>query len=350
MAIKILAGDSALNEIRDNGLSPERVKLMIGASGGPKWLMLSRLDQYLAEHFMPKASQGINLLGSSIGAWRMACYAQRDPLAAFKEFEYLYMNQRYGEVIRPEAITEYIHFVLGRLLGDERSVEIVNNPKRKLHIVAVRNRRLLNGHSRLAQGTSLSLAALGNVITPKVVNMLYPRVVISPDGRHEPYIQEQETIQLTSENLKESLIASGAIPLVMEPSRIKGGKERWYWDGGVADYHFSGPFKVDDGLVLYPHFSPKIIPGWFDKGLPWRSVLAENYSNVVMLTPSKDFIEKLPYSKIPDRKDFEQLSDTDREGYWQQVLDATMHLVEDLDEALSKDGGRSIVEPLSSIL
>ncbi len=42
-----------------------------------------------------------------------------------------------------------------------------------------------------------------------------------------------------------------------------------YRDGGLLDYHLDLPYE-DRGVVLYPHFTDKVIPGWFDKGLPWR--------------------------------------------------------------------------------
>jgi hypothetical protein len=350
MGLQILAGKKALAEIKQHGLRPERIKLMVGASGGPKWLMLSRLDQYLSEHFLPQAIQPISLLGSSIGSWRMACYAQQDPLASFKEFEQLYMNQRYSEQLTPEEISLYIDKVLPRLFSAKRAQYVVSNPLRKLHIVAVRNRRLLNGRSKLAQGFGLLSAATGNLFSPKIVEALYPRVIISPQKSTSPYYFEPEAIELNAGNLTQSLIASGAIPMVMKPSQINGGKNRWHWDGGLVDYHFSGPFNVEDGLVFYPHFFPKIIPGWLDKAIPWRKAKADNFDNVVMLAPSEEFIEKLPYGKIPDRKDFDNFSNEDREAYWNTVLEATTELVDDLDAALKKDGARSAVMPIESIL
>lgn len=350
MNLQILAGKKAYAEILQHGLRPERIKLMVGASGGPKWLMLSRLDQYLSEHFLPKITHPISLLGSSIGSWRMACYAQQDPLAIFKEFEQLYLNQRYSDAIKPEEITAYIDKVLAQLFSPERAQYIVSNPQRKLHIVAVRNRKLLNGHSKLAQGFGLLTAAVGNLASEKMVEALYPRVIISPNKSTAPYFIKPETIELSADILSNSLVASGAIPMVMSPAKIPGGKDRWYWDGGLVDYHFSGPFNADDGLVLYPHFFPKIIPGWLDKGIPWRKAKAENYDNVVMLAPSAEFIAKLPYGKIPDRKDFENLSNEDRESYWHTVLEATNSLVDDLHSALEKDDARSAVMPIESIL
>jgi hypothetical protein len=350
MSIQILAGKKALAEIREAGLNPERIKLMVGASGGPKWLMLSRLDQYLSESFLDKAPQSISLIGSSIGSWRMACYAQKDPTSTFKEFESIYLNQRYSEKIKPEEITAFVNLILNRLFNEARAQDIVNNPNRVLHIVAVRSRAGLNGRSKAAQLLPLLLAAGGNFLSPRIVKSLYPRVLISQNASTSPYRGKSEVIELTTDNLAQALAASGAIPMVMEPSKVQGSKNRWHWDGGMVDYHFSGPFNVDDGLVLYPHFSPKVIPGWLDKQVPWRRAKPHHYANVVMLTPSQDFIDNLPYGKIPDRKDFIELTDDEREAYWHQVIAATDHLVEDLDKMLQKDGGRSAVKPIESIL
>ncbi|MFT6153585.1 MAG: hypothetical protein ACJAYK_001754 [Crocinitomicaceae bacterium] len=350
MALQILAGKKAIQEIKEFGLRPQRIKLMVGASGGPKWLMLSRLDQYLSEHFFSKASQPISLIGSSIGSWRMACYAQADPLARFKEFEDLYTNQRYSEKLSPAEISVFVDKVLGQLFSLGRSQEIVNNPLRKLHIVAVRNRRFLNGRSKLAQGFGLLTAATGNLLSAKIVEAMYPRVIVSKEGSTDPYYFTPETIELTAENLPQALVASGAIPMVMEPTKVDGGKDRWHWDGGLVDYHFPGPFNASDGLVFYPHFFPKIVPGWFDKAIPWRKAHSKNYENVVMLVPSQEFIDQLPYGKIPDRNDFVNLTNDERESYWGIVLKETDKLVAELHTALEKDGGRSVVKPIESIL
>jgi hypothetical protein len=349
MTIEILAGAKALRHIKNQGLSPQDIQLMVGASGGPKWLMLSRLDQYLAEHFLPKASQPISLVGSSIGSWRMACYAQQDPLASFKQFEDIYLNQRY-EKLSPAEISVFVDMVLDELFNDERAAHIINNPLRKLHIVAVRNRLLMNGRHNISQGLGLLAAATGNLFSSKIVEALYPRVLISQQSSHAPYHKRPEVIELGVGNLKQALVASGAIPMMLEPTKIPGGKDRWHWDGGMVDYHFSGPFPSQDGLVFYPHFFPKIVPGWFDKAIPWRKAKAKNYDNVVMVAPSHQFIDKLPYGKIPDRKDFTQLSNDAREQYWQSVMIATDGLVEDFHNKFEKDQFASSVKPIESIL
>ncbi|MGR6871106.1 patatin-like phospholipase family protein [Pseudomonas sp. HK3] len=349
MTIEILAGAKALKQIQAQGLNPEDIQLMVGASGGPKWLMLSRLDQYLAEHFLAKAPQSISLVGSSIGSWRMACHAQQDPLSCFKQFEDIYLNQRY-KALSPAEITVFVDKVLEALFNDERAHHIVNNPQRKLHIVAVRNRLLMNGRHNLSQGLGLLAAATGNLISNKVVEALYPRVVISQQASHDPYFKRPEVIELGVNNLKQALVASGAIPMVLEPTKVLGGKNRWHWDGGMVDYHFSGPFQAGNGLVFYPHFFPKIVPGWFDKGIPWRKAKAKNYDNVVMIAPSHEFIAKLPYGKIPDRADFNKFDDDAREKYWHTVIDATNGLVDDFHNKLQKDNLASSVTSIESIL
>ncbi len=348
--IKLYAGEQALAELREQGLSPQRIRMMIGASGGPKWLMLSRLDQYLSEHFLPAASQPIQLLGSSIGAWRMSCYAMRDPLASFRQFEDLYLDQTYAKKITADQVTVYANTVLETLLGEQGAQYIASNAQRNLHVVAVRNRKVFNSRHPFMQGLSLLSAATANLVSARAVSALYPRVVISPNGSTQPYFGEHQSIHLTAENLKDALLASGAIPLVLEPTKVSGGLDRWHWDGGMVDYHFSGPFNVDDGLVFYPHFFPRIVPGWFDKGLPWRKLKPQNYRNVVVLCPSHSFIEKLPFGKIPDRNDFNRLSNESRTQYWRTVLSATDTLVDEFHELLTKDMGRSAVEPIDRML
>ncbi len=350
MALMLLAGASALKEIKEHGLSANRIKLIVGASGGPKWLMLSRLDQYINQHFLASATQPISLIGSSIGAWRMALYAQKNPEQVFKEFETAYLEQQYPKPLKPKDITVFVNEILAIFFSGKRAKHVVENAKRKLHVVAVRNRKIFNGSHNAVQILNLLTAATGNILSSKIVEALYPRVLISQDESFEPYEKKPELIKLTENNLGQSLAASGAIPMVLEPTKIEGGKDRWHWDGGTVDYHFSGPFNIDDGLVFYPHFFPKVIPGWFDKALPWRKIKAKNYDNVVMLTPDKEFIASLPYGKIPDRKDFVELSDEDRLAYWNTVLAATDKLVEEFHAMLEKDGGASAVQPIEKIL
>ena len=82
-SLTLRAGPHAYRLIRERGLRAEDVDIMPGASGGAKWLVLAGLDRYLFGEFLAAPrTRPMHLIGSSIGSWRMACLAQRDPIAA----------------------------------------------------------------------------------------------------------------------------------------------------------------------------------------------------------------------------------------------------------------------------
>ena len=144
-------------------------------------------------------------------------------------------------------------------------------------------------------------------------------------------------------------MATGSIPFILEAvSEIAGAKPGVYWDGGITDYHFDLPFNQQESLVLYPHFSSAVIPGWFDKHIPWHKVNEANFDNVVLVTPSEEFVAKLPYGKIPDRGDFNNFDFDDRLKYWQTVLDSSRQLGDDFAECVATGKGLESVRPFSS--
>lgn len=109
---------------------------------------------------------------------------------------------------------------------------------------------------------------------------------------------------LDPDNFAASLLASGSIPVVMSGvCDVAGTGSGMFRDGGLIDYHVDLPFALEPGgLILCPHFLPKIIPGWFDRFAPWRR--ASHTEKTVLIVPSDSFIKKLPNGKIPCRKDF----------------------------------------------
>jgi predicted acylesterase/phospholipase RssA len=125
---------------------------------------------------------------------------------------------------------------------------------------------------------------------------------------------ETHFVPLAADNIRSALLASGTLPLVMEAVRgITHAPAGTYWDGGLIDYHLALPYSrvagdPAGGIVLYPHFTNHIVPGWLDKPLPWRRAgLGENrgwLDNVVLVSPSTAFLQTLPRKKLPDRKDF----------------------------------------------
>ena len=97
-ALSLRAGPDALRIIRERGLRAEDVDVVPGASGGAKWLVLAGLDRFLfGEFFQAPRARPLHLIGSSIGSWRMAAFAQRDPVAALERAHQAYIyDQHYS--------------------------------------------------------------------------------------------------------------------------------------------------------------------------------------------------------------------------------------------------------------
>jgi hypothetical protein len=100
----------------------------------------------------------------------------------------------------------------------------------------------------------------------------------------------------------------------------------------VLDYHLDLDFGAGEGLVLYPHFYPHVVPGWFDKSLRWRRARGANFARALLIAPSDGFVASLPGGKIPDRRDFYTMSEAERMRRWQAVVDASEALGEELRE------------------
>ena len=146
-------------------------------------------------------------------------------------------------------------------------------------------------------------------------------------------------------NLASALLASGSIPFVLDavkeiPNQSNKGEFATlpgpFWDGGLTDYHLALPYQRQTGLVLYPHFSDSVTPGWLDKFLKKRKANPKWMSNVILLYPSKAFVQSLPAKKIPDRSDFKRYGlDHDlRIKHWRAAISASDALAADFQHWL----------------
>jgi hypothetical protein len=82
----VRAGAQATQRLRAEGFHPELFDTLVGASGGPKWLVLRHLDDVLIDRLILSRSTPLDTLGSSIGNFRHACFAQDDPHAALSPY------------------------------------------------------------------------------------------------------------------------------------------------------------------------------------------------------------------------------------------------------------------------
>ena len=351
-ALRILAGPTALESLRRNGFDRDAFKVMAGASGGAKWLVLGGLDRALARHFVAGRREKLFLLGSSIGAWRSCCHAQADPLAAFARFEAAYLAQRYS--VRPSAteVSRVTAGILEALLGEGGVDEILSHPLLRLNLTAVRARHLAAVEARRVQQVVLGGAALANLLSPRTLRLLFTRVLFHDPRDRPPFMDARllpaEAVALTAANLMPAVMATGAVPLVLRGvAEIPGAPPGLYRDGGIVDYHFDCEMSGGDGLVLYPHFYPHLVPGWFDKLLPKRRASAAALDRTVILCPSAEFVAALPGGKIPDRKDFWSFDDAERLRRWRIAIAESHRLGDEFAALLETDTLPARVESLS---
>lgn len=341
-ALRVIAGDRARAHIEDYGLSADAIRVMVGASGGPKWLCLAALDEYLFGTFFAGRNKPLDLLGSSSGAWRFACFAQADPVAASRRFRDAYHHLRFPDDSGRDEITRVSRSMLDAAFpAAENEQQVIDNDTIRLNCIVNRAHGVAAGKHPLTQAAGMGLTAFANAFSRRSLGWFFHRVLFhNPHGR-PPFSGLRdlptEEVPLSVGNLRDALMASGSIPMVLHPiNEIAGAGPGPFYDGGITDYHFDIPF-TDEGLVLYPHFYPRITPGWFDKKLWWRRPDARHYDNVVLLCPSEEWVAKLPHGRIPDRRDFQRLSDEERKRAWGEAIARSEELVEDFQRFVAGD-------------
>ncbi len=350
-SLSLLAGPEALRLIRERGLRAQDVDIIPGASGGPKWLVLEALDRFLFGEFLrAPRTRPLHLIGSSIGSWRLACLAQRDPVAALERLREGYIEQRYPPRPPPALVTRTGMELLDRVLGETGEQEILSHPWARLHVITAECRGLAASERAPLQTLAMAAAAAGNLLSRRTLALQMRRVIFHTAGDDSPFraLSDFPTLHLplTRENLRPALLASGAIPLVLAGVPIPDAPRGIHRDGGIIDYHLDLEYGPGEGLVLYPHFYPHVVPGWFDRSLRWRRARAENFRRALILAPSADFVARLPFGKIPDRTDFSRLPDAERIAAWRRVVALSAELADELRELLATDRVAEAVQSL----
>jgi Patatin-like phospholipase len=315
-ALTFHAGPLALARLKSHGLQAADVGIIPAAAGGPKGLIFQALDQFLFGSWLPAAPRERTLIGSSIGAWRMAAACQRNPVAAFARLGELYSNQRYTAKPSQQEIDDVCRDLLANFIDGEQD-HILSHPHHRLHLLTNRGRGALAAPSgRSAEMRGFAAAALRNLVGRGALAGMVERVVLGDARGGASWLEAPfdnfatRFVTLTADNLAPALLASGSLPLIMQPVRaLPGAPPGHYWDGGIIDYHLALPYaRRPADIVLYPHFGEHIVPGWLDKAMPWRRA-ARGASrawldNVLIVAPSPAFLARLPRAKLPDRKDF----------------------------------------------
>ena len=348
--MRLLAGPKAYSQMMQHGLKPSHIEAMLAASGGPKCFILNHLDRYLSSSFLSNRETPLHLLGTSAGGWRFACYCMKDSSAALERFVQSYATTIYSDNANADEITDKAIAMIDDVLGTDGVPQILSHPQFHLHIIVARGRHLAQSESRLKQMAALLIAGASNAVSRKSLGLTFERILmhntISKDNSPFLHLQDYPTrnYHLSEKNLRQTLLATGAIPLAVHPQQhLDGPGKGYYYDGGVTDYHFD--LKVEaEGIVLYPHFYDHVTPGWFDKPLKWRKSQPSNYQNVLLAAPSPDFISSLPHGRISDRKDFETMTPEQRIPYWQQIIGEGERLAEFFAERAERQDWAQYVE------
>lgn len=351
-ALTIRAGRRALERVRDGGLRPEDVHVIPGAAGGPKALGISGLDQAVFGEWLMRAPQERALIGSSIGSWRFAAVASSDdPATQLVKLADLYTSQRFSKGVSPAEVTRKSTRFLEELIGG-REQAILEHPWYRLNIVVVRSLAALEDDARGRLGLGLMRAISANMVSRRHLGRFFERGIIHDQRLPTPLAKlvdfPSHQVPLSQENLVPALLASASIPLVMSGVRnIPGAPEGVYRDGGLLDYHLDLPYQ-QPGVVLYPHFTDRVVPGWFDKTLPWRRGDVGRLQDVVLVAPSRAYLESLPDRKLPDRKDFERYAgdDAGRERSWRTAVARSSRLGDEFIELIDSGRIRDVLQPL----
>jgi len=312
-ALRLHAGPAARRHIAQHGLQPADIGVVAGAAGGPKGLILGPLDRFVFGHWLAQSGQPVDLVGASIGAWRMATACLSDAVTAFERLEHDYIRQHYalqpGEKRPPpERVSALFGQNLQAFFGG-REAEVLAHTRYRLHIVTSRGRHVLRREHPWRTPIGYLGAFLSNAVHRRALGVWLERVVFSTAGARLPFASADfptRQLGLTQANFQAALQASCAIPFVLRAVHdIPGAPRGAYWDGGITDYHLHLDYaQAAKGLVLYPHFQQALVPGWLDKGLRWRHGATAALDTLLLLTPNPDWVRTLPRGKLPDRTDF----------------------------------------------
>ena len=147
-----------------------------------------------------------------------------------------------------------------RMLDDllqGQDARVLSDAHYRLNIMLVRSHGLLALDHRGRLGLGLGSVIANNLLGRARLSRHFERVIMH-DPRLAPPLSAltdfpSRCLPLDAANLRQALLASGSIPMVMQGvTDIPGAGPGTFRDGGLLDYHLDLPYSGDD-IVLYPH-------------------------------------------------------------------------------------------------
>ncbi len=338
-ALTLKAGPAARRRLQQDGLQAVDITTLPGAAGGPKALGLSGLDQAVFGWLAAQPAVR-DLVGASIGGWRFACAMQADPVAALQRFAANYVAQDYSRQPTRALIYQNWQALLHDTLGPHGLQAILQHPHYRLSLVLVRARGLLRHEQRAPLLAGLALAVACNTAGRGQLRHVFERLICH-DARSALAFAPQDRIPtqrvpLSAANLLPALLGTTGVPGLFDGVAIPGASAGVYRDGGLLDYHLDYPWQQQAGITLYLHYQPRIVPGWFDKILPWRQPVAAHHHSTLLVTPSPAYLASLGLGRLPDRGDPKRFAHDDamRRRLWGQAVAESQRLGDEWRERL----------------
>jgi hypothetical protein len=163
--ITIRLGARARRRIAAEGLQAADIAIIPAAAGGPKGLILHGIDTWLFGDWLPRAPRERQLIGASIGAWRMAAGAFADPVAAHKRLAHHYTHQTYPARVDAAYVSRTVRGLLEEVLAGHGG-EVLAHPHHRVAVITARGiGPLANaGGVRWREMAGFLRAAAGNAV------------------------------------------------------------------------------------------------------------------------------------------------------------------------------------------
>lgn len=350
-ALNIRAGHLARQLIQQQGFHAKQVDILPGAAGGPKGIGLTGLDQAIFGSFLPQAPQRRFLVGSSVGAWRFAGILAQGEKLGPEQLAELYIHLPFHQKMKIAEIEKISRDMLAGILN-QQTQKLVEHPDYHLTIIAAKAQHLFQSDQRLALYSSLLGIVGSNAIARQHLNLFMQRVICQPKNFPQFKIKDDSFkthyLNFNPDNVADWLMASGSIPGVTPAVKnISDAPQGAYRDGGLIDYHIDLPFE-SQGIVLYPHFSDSITPGWFDKMFKSRKANPTNQARTLLISPSQEYLASLPLGRLPDRKDFtlKGMEPQRRIQLWKQCVAEGQRLGDEFLELVEKQRFAEVMQAL----
>jgi len=352
--IRIKAGKNIYQIIKDGGFNFDSVSTYFGPAVGPRWLITSGFDLTLLKGGFLGRTKPVQLVGASAGAFRFAAWLQPQAIESYQKLLEAYINVKFTKHDTPSTSLGEITNIVNVYLEDDALPFALANKKYRLVIITARARGLVAYKNTGLQKLGLAACFVFNYFSRENIYKFAERVVFYNASKPPAFCLRSRFrgtyVQLNEVNFKYAVLASGAIPLVIEGVHdIYGAPRGVYRDGGLIDYHLTHQFAAKENeIVLFFHHQERIIPGWLDKNITRRVPEPYTLNNVLMVLPTQSFIESLPDGKVPDRTDLLTfINDQEtRIKNWRKAVELSAPLGEEFLELVASGKIKDIVEKI----